>query len=833
MFSKLPWVPHGDHAEDHKQEESLTTILSNTHDRTELTLLIANCTETMRQTITSAFDAKNTGSKSELVKAPIGEGDKQWIDHVKSDIEAQNKAKAEQAAREKELSAPKMQETKTAALKHFDNWRDNVILRVGEVVNAKEAAREQTKEAHAHHEPPKPKRATGKDYTDTDKVLKEIYPPTETPLSKFDEPKRALILHSLLLLVLSLEHYSAYSRVLLLHMTSSLNLSVKFLADDESKIARGLLDAADMKADDETKKAAEENASSRKWKVGLATAGGAALLAVTGGLAAPLLAAGLGSVMGGLGLGATATAGYLGTMASSSVIVGGLFGAYGAKMSGRMMDAYAREVEDFAFIPVRIQHRPRKIEKEYRRLRVAIGISGWLTKKEDVTEPWKVIAGGVEMFALRYELEALLALGNALTTMVTSAAWGYAKSELIKRTIFSAMTAALWPLGLLKISRIIDNPFSVAKARSDKAGELLADALINKAQGERPVTLVGYSLGGRVIYTCLRKLAERKAFGIVENVVLLGAPAPSTAADWRMIRAVVSGRVVNVYSTQDYILGFLYRSSSIQLGVAGLQPIEGVSGVQNVDVTDTLDGHTSYRLQVGTLLRKIGFEDIDLSQLAKQEEERKEEERKEEIERKESEAHAQTGIPPPSATDENTPAPAPGSTTATSGPPSSGAVTGAGTAAGLSPDGVPSEDQVKALEKQVDLKNQETMMSWMTEKLQLGGATAATAAAKAKAWYTLRGTPAAAVGGKVNSAAGSVPKVDAGQVPRANVDAGSAAGGAGKAVEGDLVDLSDVKAPQPGEEAVPDAVGGGEKDVTKNQALDAEKKGLETGLQMP
>lgn len=148
-------------------------------------------------------------------------------------------------------------------------------------------------------------------------------------------------------------------------------------------------------------------------------------------------------------------------------------------MTGQMMDAYAKEVEDFSFVPVRTYHKPRKIDKEFRRLRVAIGISGWLTETDEVVEPWKVIGPEMEAFALRFELQALLNLGNSITTMIRSAAWGYAKSEIIKRTIFASMTAALWPLGLLKVSRIIDNPFSVAKSRADKAGEVFADALIS------------------------------------------------------------------------------------------------------------------------------------------------------------------------------------------------------------------------------------------------------------------------------------------------------------------------------------------------------------------
>lgn len=728
MFSafKNPLASHGEEKKDDEQEQSLTSVLATAEDRSELTLLIANCTETMRKVIDDTFEASQTGQPEDTVTDLLG-GDASDNPNVDAANEVKERARKEQEQREKELSAPKMKELRKAALQHFDDWRDSVLQRVGEVVNSREAASAQKKEARPQSpKVPSRKPMEPSQYDEgVEKTLRELYPPVPTPLTKLEQEHRALILHSMLLLLLSLEHYSAYSRVLLLHMTSSLNLGIDFLAGDESKIARGLLNAVDMNADEETKKKAEENSESRKWKVGLASLAGAAVIGVTGGLAAPLVAAGVGSVMGGLGLGATAAAGYLGSLAGSTVLVGGLFGAYGGKMTGKMMDQYAKEVEDFAFIPVRTYHKPRKIEKEYRRLRVAVGISGWLTDKDEVVEPWRVIGIAMESFALRYELEALLNLGNSLTIMIKSAAWGYAKKEIIKRTVFASLTAALWPLGLLKVSRIIDNPFSVAKARAEKAGVVLADAIINKAQGERPVTLIGYSLGARVIYICLKELAERKAFGLVESVVLLGAPTPSTPADWRMIRSVVTGRVVNVYSTSDYILGFMYRTSSIQYGVAGLQAIEGVKGVQNVDVSDLVTGHTSYRYLTGTILKKIGFEDVDTEALAKEEAAFREANKQEEEERKQSEQKDQQ--------------------------------------LDLSAD-----DQVKDMEKQVELKNQETMIGWATEKLRLGGASAATAAAQAKTWYMTRGTPV----GSATKAAGDTPNVDVPDVKRADLDAG-------------------------------------------------------------
>lgn len=612
------------------------------------------------------------------------------VDPATSDVAQLDKDRKFREQQRKELSAQKMQDLKKESLRFVDQWRLHVIQRVGSIVNSAEEASSHLEQAsapaNATHSPsdtkidPSPSHPPKSPKTVAEDQLTSLFPPIATPLADMDEPKKILILHSTLLLLLSLEHYTALSRVLLLYMTSSFHLPLKTLTEDEEKVAKGLLEAAKhMSGETETQKKAEENKTSRKWKVGLASVAGAAVIGVTGGLAAPLVAAGVGSVMGGLGLGATAAAGYLGSVAGSTLIVGGLFGAYGGKMTGEMMDNYAREVSDFAFLPIPeglkdldakasetskkqlseshqsdhkatpqisnplsqpeddVFHHPggrksldgqplKGAEKaavddaSSRRLRVTIGISGWLTSKPEILTPWRILGPGSETFALRWELEALLNLGNSMTTMVSSAAWGYAKSEVIKHTVFAELSMALWPLALLKVSRVVDNPFSIAKSRADKAGEVLADALANKAQGERPVTLVGYSLGARVIYACLLSLAKRRAFGLVESVILMGAPAPASTGDWREMRSVVAGRLVNVYSANDYVLGFLYRTSSVQYGVAGLQKIEGLPGVENVDVSETVSGHLRYRYLVGAILVRIGFEGLDLGEVERERE---------------------------------------------------------------------------------------------------------------------------------------------------------------------------------------------------------------------
>ncbi|KAK8029300.1 hypothetical protein PG991_006356 [Apiospora marii] len=641
-----------------KEEQSLTTILPTREDRASLLLLVVECLEEMRQQMANNFEAGDVaevdptkleiappsqssetalnvssekaadqpdGTDDPLPSAEAEAGDAAPTPEEKLQ-KAQQQAQKRREQLAKALAKDEFVALKKASVAHFDEWRDQVLERVGEVVNqapdADDPAIQKAKNEELRrrdHDQPSAAPAGGAAAaaaTPQDDgglaQLQQTYPPQATPLRDLEDAHRILVIHSLLLLFLSLETYQSESRVLMLRLASSLAVPPQVLAEDEGKVANGLLEAAKhMSADEQREARADKNSTSRKWKVGLGAAAGAVLIGVTGGLAAPLLAAGLGTVMGGLGLGATATAGYLGALAGSAPLVGVLFGAYGAKMTGQMVDEYAKEVEDFAFLPVHPGKRGKESEK--RHLRVAIGVSGWLLVEDEVVDPWKVfLSSNTEAFALRFELEALLSLGNALTGYVASYAWGWAKKEVIKHTIFAALASALTlPYGLAKASRVIDNPFSVAKSRSDKAGAVLADALIHKVQGERPVTLIGYSMGSRVIYACLNELANRKAFGLVESVCLIGAPVPSDTVSWRRIRSVVPGRIVNVYSTKDYLLGYLYRTSSLQYGVAGLQAVHGVAGAENVDVSDMVDGHTQYRFLIGSILQKVGVEGID------------------------------------------------------------------------------------------------------------------------------------------------------------------------------------------------------------------------------
>lgn len=60
---------------------------------------------------------------------------------------------------------------------------------------------------------------------------------------------------------------------------------------------------------------------------------------------------------------------------------------------------------------------------------------------------------------------------------------------------------------------------------------------------------------------------------------------------WRMARRAVAGRLVNAYSRKDWLLGVCAGGSSGWMkATAGLVPIEDVPGVENVNLSNLVDG---------------------------------------------------------------------------------------------------------------------------------------------------------------------------------------------------------------------------------------------------
>lgn len=162
----------------------------------------------------------------------------------------------------------------------------------------------------------------------------------------------------------------------------------------------------------------------------------------------------------------------------------------------------------------------------------------------------------------------------------------------------------------MRISKIVDNPWSMAVVKCNKVTQVLHETIVGHVLGERGITLIGHGLGARAIYTCLLQLAERKQYGLVDSVVLMGAPIPSDAGVWSAIKAVVSGRVANCYSPVDYMLAFASRLGYIQGGIAGVSEIKGVGGIENYDCTRFLTCHRDYPASTAKILAWIGWDDL-------------------------------------------------------------------------------------------------------------------------------------------------------------------------------------------------------------------------------
>jgi hypothetical protein len=170
------------------------------------------------------------------------------------------------------------------------------------------------------------------------------------------------------------------------------------------------------------------------------------------------------------------------------------------------------------------------------------------------------------------------------------------------------MAALQLPVVLTKLAYLIDNPWAVSLDRATSAGLILADSLIDRNLGTRPVTLVGYSLGSRVIFSCLQELARKGAFGLVQNVILFGSPVVVKRDEYLRARTVVSGRFVNGYNQNDWILGYLFRLTNGGIRrVAGLAAIEDIPGLENMNVSEFVVGHMEYRTAMPRLLRECGW----------------------------------------------------------------------------------------------------------------------------------------------------------------------------------------------------------------------------------
>ncbi|KAM4014938.1 transmembrane and coiled-coil domain-containing protein 4 isoform 1-T1 [Anomaloglossus baeobatrachus] len=407
----------------------------------------------------------------------------------------------------------------------------------------------------------------------------------------------AIITQDLVSFCLRDGYYDARSRVLISHVSWLLRVPPETVEQSEESMMQSLKKYTEEPS--ESEQASRRKKESRKKMkryllIGLATVGGGTVIGLTGGLAAPLVAAGAATIIGSAG------AAVLGSTAGIAIMAS-LFGAAGAGLTGYKMKKRVGAIEEFEFLPL----------TGGRQLHICIAITGWLStgKYGSFAAPWQSLLHSTEQYCLAWESKYLMELGNTLDTLLNGLV-NIVAQEALKYTILSGIVTALtWPASLITVASVIDNPWGVCLSRSAEVGKHLAHLLLRRQQGRRPVTLIGFSLGARVIYFCLQELAqEAGAEGIIEDVVLLGAPVEGDVKKWRPLTRIVAGRIINGYCRGDWLLSFVYRSSSVKLSVAGLQPVDlDDRRMVNVDLSSVVNGHLDYMKQMDTILKAVGI----------------------------------------------------------------------------------------------------------------------------------------------------------------------------------------------------------------------------------
>ena len=278
-----------------------------------------------------------------------------------------------------------------------------------------------------------------------------------------------------------------------------------------------------------------------------------------------------------------------------------------------------------------------------------------------------------DQYTVIWDPEKLLAIGHSVENLIQEGIDKGIKKLLNYTALSAVLSAVAAPLTIVSLINGLDETWTVAGASADEAGLLLADALLSDAHGNRPVVLVGFSLGGRVVAKCLTELAaiangrsssskgsskatkedkkkkdynednyrfltesienddtiskeERqrrlRAATVVRDAVIIGAPVDSSADKWALRRSVVMGRLINVYSPSDWVLSLLYRYKRWSVTpLAGLQEVKlrrpksqedvVLGTVENFDVSDLVESNADYPEKIPDILHRVAVGDVD------------------------------------------------------------------------------------------------------------------------------------------------------------------------------------------------------------------------------
>lgn len=360
------------------------------------------------------------------------------------------------------------------------------------------------------------------------------------------------------------------------------------------------------------------------YKIGKYTAGSlVATGAVTASIVtfggAPAIASALGS-LGLLGVASTGTAistlsgaaltsaslaAIGGSMAAGTVVITACGGALGGVLGGVISNKY--HAEDSSFNITRL---PESSINNNKKKSHTLFINGFLQEKDVDFSDWSAELEKLNIHENLYGVTWSSSTNKEVGKLVaTAGSWkllqGFITREAMKGGLKSASSAAGIGLAANVASTVIGNPWYVSMHRASNTGVLLAD-IISRTENQK-LTLVGHSLGARVIYYALEALSSKHDKQYIDDVILLGGAVSNCSNDWEKVLPAVSGKIYNCYSKKDAVLGNLYQVLSIGTSKPiGFYPIESNDlKIVNIDCSEDVDAHTRWKENYSKIYQKI------------------------------------------------------------------------------------------------------------------------------------------------------------------------------------------------------------------------------------